>query len=165
METAETIISDALQLLMVQADEEPLEAVTAKTVIRIMNRMMARFAAEGIDLDYTPVVDLTSPITIPDGALEGLVSNLAVALWPSYRSGEVSITLAAMARSGKEVMRSLGLYITTMGYPATLPCGSGNSGIKGPFYPISTSSDLGYIVSEDGVPLVTEDGIPLIFGI
>jgi len=125
-ETAETIIFDALQLLGIQGDEEPIEAPMAQTAIRVLNRMMDSFAAEGINLGYTTVTDLSTPITVPLGAVRGMISNLAVELAPTYITSGIPASVAALAANGKFVMQQLAVDIGATEYPNTLPRGSGN---------------------------------------
>ena len=55
METASTVIKDALQEILVQAQEQPIQAVDSSTAIRYMNRFMANLDAKGISLGYTVV--------------------------------------------------------------------------------------------------------------
>ena len=127
METASTVILDALQLIVVQASEAPIEADEAQTALRQMNRMMARFDAEGISLGYTSVTSLGDTVTVADGALDGVVYNLAIALAPYYEV-PVSLEIAKVARDGKEAMRALSFRLDPVQLPGNLPVGSGNQG-------------------------------------
>ena len=136
METANTIIVDALQELLIQASEAPIEADEAQTAIRYLNRMMAEFDAEGISLGYTNVSNLSDSITVPDGAVGGIVTNLAIRLASQYDK-QVSASLAASAQAGKEAMTNIAVTILETSYPSTLPIGSGNQGdsaFTDPFY-------------------------------
>ena len=112
METANTVIVDALQQILVQASEASISADEAQTAIRYMNRYMARLDAKGIDLGYTVVSNLGDPITIPDGAIDGLVTNLAVSLAPQY---DVQLTQGLMleAKAGQDAMLSIAFSIGT----------------------------------------------------
>ena len=83
-ETAGDIIKDALQEILVQGAEAPFEADETQGAIRYLNRMMARFAVDGINLGYTTVTSVGDLITVPDGAIDGMVKNLAVSLFPQY---------------------------------------------------------------------------------
>ena len=58
METADAIVTDALQELIIQASEASINPDEAQTAIRYLNRMMARLAARGINLGYTNVSSL-----------------------------------------------------------------------------------------------------------
>ena len=128
-ETAGDIIRDALGEITVLGAEAPVEAVDAQAGIRYLNRMMAAFDADGIDLGYTEATSLASPITVPAGANAGMVSQLAVMLWDQFSNGEmVPQTLLARAISGKDTMRNLAVTVGQTEYGDTLPIGSGNEG-------------------------------------
>jgi len=129
METAATIIKSALQEILVQASESDLEADEIQDGIRYLNRMMAKYAAQGITLGYTQVTSLADPITVPDGALDGMVKNLALSLQPQFAAPgtPVSQLLALQAREGLDTMRQIAIQsIGPTFYPDTLPRGSGN---------------------------------------
>ena len=126
METAATVIKDALQEILVQATEQPLQAPDFQTALRYMNRMMASFdEGKGIRLGYTPATNTASVITIPEGAIEGLIFNLASRLATSYDI-PVAPTLAISARDGLKSMRKIGLTFNPTKFPSTMPIGSGN---------------------------------------
>jgi hypothetical protein len=127
METAESVINDALQEILVQASEQQIQAVDFRTAVRYMNRMMAGFDSKGISLGYTVVSDPTDEITIPDGAIEGLIFNLAVRLSTSYDI-PVSATLAVNAAEGLKAMRRIAVVVPPTSFPSSLPVGSGNEG-------------------------------------
>ena len=124
-ETAAIIAKDILQELVVQGAESDLTADETQTTIRYMNRYMAKLAGDGINLGYTKVSNLGDLITIPDGAIMGLIKNVAIQLAPQY-DVPVSNDLAMAARDGLITMRNLGSRINEMAYPDTLPTGSGN---------------------------------------
>jgi len=127
METAADIIKDALGEIIVLGAEAPIEAADAQGGIRYLNRMMAAFDADGIALGYTEVSDLADDITIPAGASDGAVSQLAVRLWDQYADGQpVPSTLLARAISGKNTMRNIAFTMGATEFPSTLPIGSGN---------------------------------------
>ena len=137
-ETAGDIIKDALGEITVLGAEAPIEAVDAQVSIRYLNRMMAAFDADGIDLGYTEVSSLADLITVPAGAIAGMVSQLAVMLWDQFSDGQpVPSTLLARAISNKNTMRNLAVTIGATEYPSTLPIGSGNEweGNTRHFYP------------------------------
>lgn len=157
METADAIVTDALQELVIQASEASIPAVDAQTAIRYMNRMMARLAARGINLGYTNVSSLGDLITVPDGAVSGVVTNLAVELGNQY-DVPISPGLAARASAGTDAMLDLAFVIVPTRFPDTLPRGSGNTGEFGrfnsTFYPGSTDD----ILDEAGNSIELESG-------
>lgn len=125
MDKVEDVVRDALQEILVQASEAPIEADEAQTAIRFLNRMMAELDARGISLGYTAVSSLADDVTVPDGALSGIVSNLAVRLAPQYDQ-VASAELIAAARTGLSVMAMLTVDILPSSYGDTLPVGEGN---------------------------------------
>ncbi len=126
-ETAAEVITDALQEILVQASEQPIEADEARTAIRYMNRFMFMLDANGVSLGYTEVDNLASPITIPAGAIMGLVKNLAILLVPQFE-GVISPALPGEAAKSLKVMIKLGTTRLPTAHPSTLPIGSGNEG-------------------------------------
>ena len=89
---------------------------------------MTSLAASGINLGYTVVSNLSDTVTIPVGALRGLIANMAVEVAPDY-SAPISEALALAAREGLTAMRMLGQTMAGSRYPSTLPVGSGNEGM------------------------------------
>lgn len=142
-ETASSVIEDALTELLVQAQEQSIQAPDFQISIRYMNRMMATFAANGISLGYTIVSNPADVITIPDGAIEGLIFNLALRLAKQFEM-PVSQGLFLNAAEGKQAMRKLAITIKPTKFPCTLPKGSGNEGdfIDDKFFPCPEDSIL-----------------------
>jgi hypothetical protein len=125
METGESVVRDILQEILVQGSEQAIQAVDSQTAIRYMNRFMTEISARGITLGYTSVTSLSDPITIPDGAINGLIYNTAIRLQSSYDitpNGQ----LGANARDGMNAMRHLAVTVTATAMPCTMPIGSGN---------------------------------------
>ena len=118
--------------------EAPLEADEYQDFIFAMNNYMAQLDAQGISLGYTEVSDLGDEVTIPTGALRGLIANMAIEVSPDY-GGVISQGLIAAAQQGLQSMRILGQRIQASKNPSTLPLGSGNEdmlyGYSGHFYP------------------------------
>lgn len=126
-EKAAAVITDALQLLVVQDAEADIEASEGKSAIRFMNRLMARLAAGGVNLGYTKVTNLGDTVTIADGAMDGLIANLALGLAPMYKA-VVTLELRELAKEGLTAMYDLAIEIGDTSKPSTLPIGSGNTG-------------------------------------
>ena len=136
MATAAQVIKAALQRILVQGSESDLEPDEYQDAIFAMNNYMLDLDASGVQLGYTVVADLGDEITIPTGALRGLIANLAIEVSPDY-NGTISPGLAVAAAAGERTMRLLGQHIPTMRLPSTLPIGSGNEygGQLQHFYP------------------------------
>lgn len=125
MATAAQVVKASLQKILVQASEADIEASEAQDFIFSMNNFMLDLDAKGVTLGYTEVSDLGDNITIPTGALRGLIYNMAVEMAPEF-NGTVTQTVAAIAQSGLTTMRLLGRNIPQARFPDTLPIGSGN---------------------------------------
>lgn len=153
METAESVITDILQEVLVQASEQPIEAVDFQFVVRYMNRYMAELAVT-IPLGYTVVSKPNDLITIPDGAINGLIFNVALKILNSFDI-QVGPTLFENAKDGKFAMRKLSRNLVSTKHPTTLPIGSGNEcGIRNnKFY----SGEETTILTEQNGNILLED--------
>lgn len=160
MATVAQVAKASLQRILVQASEAPLEPDEYQDFIFAMNNYMAQLDAEGISLGYTEVSDLGDTVTIPTGALRGLIANMAVEVSPDY-GGVISEGLALAARQGLKTMRLIGQRIGSSYLPTTLPIGSGNEedvyGFGGHFYPdqeaeilAETTGSIGLEVNTNG---------------
>ena len=154
--TAAQVVKASLQRILVQASEAPIQADEAQDFIFAMNNYMLALDAEGISLGYTVVANLGDEITVPVGALRGMIANLAIEVAPDY-NGEISAGLQKAAIEGMVAMRRLGRVAMVSAYPGNLPIGSGNEwGVRGTshFYPDSEATILaettGSIGLEDG---------------
>lgn len=125
METAQQVINDALQEILVQASEQPIEAVDFQTARRYLNRMMSTVPFTG--LGYTQITEPGEMVTIPDAALEGVVFNLAKRMLSTY---DMPLTqeLKDSAKEGLNEIRRLTVKVLPTAHPCTLPVGSGNEG-------------------------------------
>lgn len=127
MELASTVIKDILQEVQVQASEQAVQAVDSNTVIRYMNRFMSAIAVRGVNLGYTKIDNPTDPVTVPDGAIEGIIFNVAKRILNSY-DAPLTQELQMAAREGYDAMLKLSVRIENTIMPCTLPIGSGNEG-------------------------------------
>ena len=128
METASSVIKSALQEILVQASEAPIEPSEAQDTLTYMNRYMASLAARGVNLGYTKVTALNDPITIPDGAIEGLVFKVAERIAPQFDKQDVTsgMSFRQNAREALHAMYSIAVQPQPAQYPGILPIGSGN---------------------------------------
>jgi len=124
MATAGDIANSALKRILVQASDAPLEADEYADFIEAMNNYMAALEAEGVKLGYTPVDNVADSVTVPPGALRGLIANLAIEVAPDF-GGSISASLVGQARSGMQAMRLLGQSRILGAFPSNLPVGSG----------------------------------------
>jgi hypothetical protein len=127
MATVAQVATASLKRILVQAADAPLEADEYQDYIFALNNFMLALDAEGITLGYTEVSDLGDEVTVPTGALRGIIANMAIEVAPDY-NGTISPALANAAAEGMQVMRIIGQTISPASYPSTLPIGSGNEG-------------------------------------
>ena len=157
METAQSVVNDILQEILVQGSEQAIQAVDAQTCIRYMNRFMASLSATGVSLGYTSVSSLADSITIPEGAIEGLIYNTAIRLCSSYDI-QPNQFLQINARESLKAMNLLGVSIGPTSYGPTVPIGSGNEGDftfnNFHFY----DDDQDEILTEQNGSILLEDG-------
>jgi hypothetical protein len=125
MATVAQVAKASLQRILVQASEAELQPDEYQDFIFAMNNYMLDLDASGITLGYTEVSNLADQITIPTGALRGLIANMAIEVAPDY-GGEITQGLQIAAQEGLKTMRKLGIEIKRSNYPSTLPIGSGN---------------------------------------
>ena len=123
METAQSIIDDSLQAILVQASEQPIEPVDFQTARRYLNRMMATTPYN--NLGYTIVTQPNDPVTVADGAIEGIVFNLAVKMLATYDM-PLTAELNQNAKDGLQEIRRIAVTVQPTAFPCTLPIGSGN---------------------------------------
>ncbi len=151
MATVAQVAKAALGAILVQGSESPLEADEYQDFIFAMNNYMASLAAKGVNLGYTNVSNLGDTVTVPAGALTGLIANMAIQSVPYY-GGVVTPELALTAREGMQAMRQLGQIITPTRFPSTLPIGSGNEdstyGYSSHFY---TGDEAGIAAETNGL--------------
>jgi len=127
--TAVELANSALKRILVQGDDGGLDASDYADFYRSMNNWMAAQEACGTILGYTPVTQGADPITVPSGAVMGIVANVAINVASDY-NGTVSPSLVSEARMGLRAMRKLGYRRGQTSFPSNLPLGSGNDGFS-----------------------------------
>ena len=153
METAESVINDALQEILVQASEQSLQTVDFQTGRRYLNRMMATSPYNL--LGFTVITNPSESVTIPDEAIEGVIFNLAKRLLSSYDM-PLTAELHASANDGIKTIRRITTDIQPTQFSSTLPIGSGNNIINpvSDFFPPSPAELL---TEGDGVMILESD--------
>lgn len=126
MANANEFVVDALEDIVVQADEAPIEQSEGRAALRVLNDMMAMWAARGVYLGYTNVDNLGDEVTVPDGAVMGVKAHLAIMLADKYEV-PVPASLALKASQGWEAILNIAVSTDQSQYPSTLPQGSGNT--------------------------------------
>ena len=153
METAESVINDALQEILVQASEQDLQTVDFQTGRRYLNRMMATSPYNL--LGFTVVTDPSDDVTVVDEAIEGIIFNLARRLLSSYDMAATT-ELNMSANNGIKTIRRITTNIQPTQFSSTLPIGSGNDLINpvSDFFPPSPAELL---TEGDGVMILEGD--------
>ncbi|HHZ71442.1 MAG TPA: hypothetical protein EYN54_14460 [Methylococcaceae bacterium] len=152
METAASVIKDILHEILIQTSQQLTDSTDSNTVMRYMNRFMASLAVKS-PLGYTEVTNLADPITIPSGAIEGLIFNTAVRLLSQYDIIP-NQTLFANARDSLSTMVHLASQPILTMRPDTLPIGSGNESslYQDRYYPSSENT----LLDEQGRTILLE---------
>lgn len=132
MATAGEIITDALQEINVQEDEQSIQNTDFQAGLRYLNRMVNEWAARGMSLGFTTITKISEQVTVPDGVLGAIVSNLAIRLAPQFDVA-IPIELAATAKDGMDAVRHLTVGTEATQMPGTMPIGSGNEGYRDGF--------------------------------
>ncbi len=153
METAETVIKDALQEILVQASEQDLLTVDFQTARRYLNRMMA-ISPYNL-LGFTVITNPSELVTVVDGALEGIIFNLAKRLLTTYDM-PLTAELQASASDGLKNIRRITTNIRPTQFPSTLPIGSGNN-ILNPVSDYFPPSPEELLNEGDGVMILESD--------
>jgi len=130
MATVEQVARMALMAIKVQGSESSLEGDDYEDFIFELNNFMAELESRGISLGYTVVDSLSYEVTIPAGAVGGLISNMAIRVSPAY-GGAISDALIATAEVGMNTLRALGMSIKDSVYPSTLNKGIANEYFSG----------------------------------
>ena len=125
MATTAQVLKAALQEILVQGSEAPLEADEYQDAIFAMNNYLTALDANGVHLGYTIVSNLSDEVTVPAGALQGIISNVAILMAPQFMA-PISPALIAKAKMGLKAMRKLGITILPTQFPSTMPIGAGN---------------------------------------
>jgi len=141
----------------------PVGDAEIEDYIFALNNFMAGLEAENVILGYTPVTQSSDILTVPDGAIRGVIANLAVELAPSY-DGQITPRLDNIAVTGLNQMRILGQTIPDTVYPRTLPIGSGNENDTGDllfshFY-WETDEEEEEVIVEESFLVLALDGDP-----
>lgn len=154
--SANDIIVDALEDIIVQSSEAKIEQSEGNAAIRALNDLMTDWAARGIELGFTIVSDLADIMTVPLGSIRGIKANLALELAPKYNV-PITAELVRKAKEGYQACLDLAFEMSEMAYPPTLPQGSGND------YPDFSDSTFypdqeGTILTETGGSIALEEG-------
>lgn len=130
MATVADIATLSFDWILQQDSVQPVTTNQLDKYILLLNNFMLGLEAENVILGYTPVTVSGDDVTVPDGALRGVIANMAVEIAPSY-DGDVTPRLNEIAVTSLNQMRILGQTLEDTRYPSTLPIGSGNENDTG----------------------------------
>jgi hypothetical protein len=125
MATALDLANRSLKLIVVEAADSPLEPDEYQDYYDALNDFMADLEVRGVRLGFTTVSNPSDEITVPPGAIRGIVANMAIEVAPDY-GATVSQPLVLQAQEGMRALRRLGQAPIRASYPPTLPMGTGN---------------------------------------
>lgn len=163
MATAIYVANRALRLILVQASNAPLQSEEYKDFYDAMNDYMAAIEVVGVDLGYTPITTGTQQVTIPPGAIRGLIANMAVEVAPDFGKS-VKPELVEQAKKGYHAMRRIARKRVQTSLPSTLPRGSGNERFSysdDAFY-VEQSSARIVLANNDRVTEITAANTPVL---
>lgn len=122
-QTAGDVIRRALQAILVTGADSPLTADEYQDGLDALNDYMASLESNGVRLGYTPCCTISDPVTVPAGAIRGIVANLAIDIASDY-GGRVSQALIKRATESENVLYNLGVNIIETSLPENFPYGS-----------------------------------------
>jgi hypothetical protein len=168
MATASEVAQKALHRILVEADEATLQDTEYADFYEVMNDFMADLEAKNINLGYTTVTAGTDTVTVPAGAIRGIITNCAIEAAPDY-GGYVSQPLIESAKQGMRTLRKLGRTTIGVKYPVTLPKGAGNDDNASTyrdyhFYSLQDSALLSLSGNTEATDIVTQDVKVLVAG-
>jgi hypothetical protein len=125
MTTGTEVIHDALQEILVQADEQEYQPAEYQSGMRALNDMVSEWDISGLALGFTLLTNIADPVTVPAGLIGAVKSNLAVRLAPQFDK-QITPGLFALAKSGMKAVRHFAVVQLPTRMPSTMPIGSGN---------------------------------------
>ena len=123
--TAAQAVKRIGQKILLLESEAPIPPDISQDILFQINVYMSAQDTNGIKLGFTWLNDLGDTVTIADGAIMGLIANVAVVMAGEYNM-PVSQSLLTEAATGLDAMRKIGVQIGSTAFPETLPIGSGN---------------------------------------
>lgn len=122
MTTAQEIIQDALDDLIVSEEESSVDNAITQRAIRSLNRMM--FALP-VQTGFTKITSAGQTLTVDPDVEQFMVTNLAKMLAPKFGKA-VSPALQASAKRGYQAVLRNYTTIEPARFPFGFPLGSGN---------------------------------------
>jgi len=154
----------ALRLILVEGADSSMEPDEYADALDMMNGYMLGLEAQGVRLGYTRVCNVSDIVTIPEGAMRGMIANLAIDMAPMY-GGKITAALIKQAGEGEKTLLRLGVHVGSSRYPDSLPMGVANScwgdaySVSAPFALISMASNRIPTVMPSRLALMRAQGV------
>jgi hypothetical protein len=130
MSTGTSIIIDALKEIGVSSVVSPPAPESIDDGRRKLNSMLAMWFARNIDIGIKPLGVAGDNLDEPDGARNGIVTNLALELAPLFSNGKQVVSEQLKSTARREFMSIKSLYsdlkIPGKVLSSTTPLGAGN---------------------------------------
>ncbi len=128
--TKRQLIEAAFEEIGLAAYTFDLTPEQMQSAMRRMDSMVATWNSKGIRIAYPlprnpDESSLDEETSIPDRAVEAIVSNLALRLAPSYGK-QVAVEVKTSARQAYEILLARAAMPSEMQFPSTMPAGAGN---------------------------------------
>jgi len=130
--TAGDVAEQALKEILVESGDATPEADEYADFLDAMNNYMAALEADNVILGYTEVDNVSDTVTVPSGAIRGIIANLAIEVAPQY-GGRVTPALVSKASTCLDQIYRIGQQFGQQSYPTTLPHGAGTRLTEGDF--------------------------------
>lgn len=123
---AREVITYAYREVHASRTKEPSNA-ELEDGLRYMNRLMARLGSQGIDVGYESLESIDDDLTSHPFAVMGILKNLALSLWPQYRTEAANSLIVLSAQRSLKTLRNIAIEgFEVAKYPSTMSVGSGN---------------------------------------
>ncbi len=119
-----SIAKASLYALLTEGESSPLDPSEYADYIFALNNFMADLESREIVLGFTTVDNIADEVTVPPGAIRGIVSNMAIEMAPQF-GRPVPPELYATAETGMNTLRRIAQQQPQTGYHPNLPRGSG----------------------------------------
>lgn len=125
MATARDVVKAALQYLLKQEAEQPIESADLELCITVLNDMMTSKAGGGINIGFTIIVDADDTVTVSDTYLGYVKTQLALASAPMFDIIP-NVFLTTLAAGFEDDLLVTVIGKVNVEYSDTLPTGAGN---------------------------------------
>ena len=147
------VVNAILSEDVISADEADHEAVEVGDVVFAMNNYMFQLAATGVDLGWSEITNIAQELTVPRGAINGVIKNTAIQIAESF-GWPVSELAERLALNSYEAMVQIAVSIPAASQPDGLPVGVANEWQSGRRF---FGPDEATILTENEQVIIPED--------